>query len=112
MLAGKPNFKSLTVKAEQKCGSPGRDEMRKWTFTSLKVLIEQVRKRNLRYFEVLAEQECGEWNSTSLAVKAKRKCDIEALDLLKSWQSGNAKVELQSLAVKAGRKCRSGTSHL
>ena len=40
-------------------GSPGRDEMRKWTFTSLEVLVEQVQKRNLRPLEVLAEQKCG-----------------------------------------------------
>ena len=27
-------------------GSPGRDEMRKWTYPYLEVLVEQVRKKN------------------------------------------------------------------
>ena len=40
-------------------GSPGRDEMWKWIFTSLEVLVEQVRKWNLRSSEVNAEQKCG-----------------------------------------------------
>ena len=50
---GKRNFRSLVGKAEQKCGSgtshlgsPGRDEMRKWTFPYFEVLVEQVRKKN------------------------------------------------------------------
>ena len=75
----------LAVMAERKCGggsrSPGREGMWKWTFTSLDVLIEQVRKRNLRSFEVLAELKCGERNFTSLAVKAERKYGSEASDL-------------------------------
>ena len=33
VLAGMPNFRSLAVKTQQNCGSPVRDEMRKWTFT-------------------------------------------------------------------------------
>ena len=50
---GKRNFRSLAVKAEQKCGaefhifgSPGRDEMWKWTYPYLEVLVEHVRKKN------------------------------------------------------------------
>ena len=55
MLAGKPNFRSLTVKAEQKAelhifGSPGRDEMRKWTITSLEVLVEKNAEAELEIF--------------------------------------------------------------
>ena len=33
--------------------------MRKWTFTPFEVLVELVRKRNLRSLEVLAEQQFG-----------------------------------------------------
>ena len=40
-----------------------------------------MRKRNLRSFEVLAEQKCGERNFISLAVKAERKYGSKALDL-------------------------------
>ena len=50
---GKRNFGSLAVKADQKCGvelhifgTPGRDEMRKWTYPYLEVLLEHVRKKN------------------------------------------------------------------
>ena len=69
--------------------------MRKWTFTSLEVLVEQVQKRNLRSFEVLAEQKCEKRNFASLAVKAGWKCGNEASDLTKSWLSGSAEAEPQ-----------------
>ena len=62
-------------------GSPGRDEMRKWTFASLEVLVEKVRKRNLRSFEVLRERKFGKPNFTSLPVKAERKYGSKASDL-------------------------------
>ena len=74
-------------------GSPSRDEMRKWTVTSLEVLVEQVRKRNLRSFEVLTEQKFGKLNFTSLPVKAEQKCGSEASDLKKSWQRRSAEAE-------------------
>ena len=80
--------------------------MRKWTITSLEVLVEKVQKRNLRSFEVLTEQKFGKPNFTSLPIKTERKCGSEASDL------AEAEAEFISLAVKAGRKCRSGTSHL
>ena len=50
---GKWNFRSLAVKAEQKCGtklhifgSPDRDEIGKWTYPYSEVLVEQVRTKN------------------------------------------------------------------
>ena len=39
-------------------GSPGKDEMRKWTYPYLKVLAEQVWKMN-EIFRVLAEKKSG-----------------------------------------------------
>ena len=93
-------------------GSPGRDEMWKWTFTSLEVLVEQVRKRNLRSFEVLAEQKFEKRNFTYLAVKAERKCGSEPQTFRSPGRAEVRKLNFRSLAVKAGRKCASGTSHL
>ena len=50
---GKRNFKSLAVKAAQSAEaqlhnfeSPGRDELRKWTYPYLEVLAEQMWKTN------------------------------------------------------------------
>ena len=62
-----------------------------------------VRKRNLRFLEVLADKKFGKQSGS---VEAK----------LQTFRSpGRAEVRtlnVISLAVKAGRKCRSGTSHL
>ena len=55
--------------------------MQKLTFTSLEVLVEKLRKRNLKSFKVMAEQKFGKPNFTSLPIKAERKCGREASDL-------------------------------
>ena len=85
-------------------GSPGRSEMRKWTYPYLEVLVEQVRKKN----EIFRSP------SRSLAVKTKRNYGSEASDLKKSWQrrADVQKLNFISLAAKAGRKCGSRPSHL
>ena len=82
--------------------------MRKWIFTSLEVLVEQVRKRNSRSFEVLSEQKFGKPNQSRQSGR------VEAT--LHTFRS-NGRAEVRklnfiSLAVKAGRECRSGASHL
>ena len=55
-------------------GSQDWDEMRKWNFTSLEVLAEQVRKAELQIFASQGRAEAREQNITYLAVKAERKC--------------------------------------
>ena len=56
--------------------SPGRDEMRKWTYPYLEVLAEQVWKMN-EIFRARAERKYGKRNFRSLAVKAEQKCRDE-----------------------------------
>ena len=123
----------LSESAEAKLqifGSPGRDEMRKWNFTSLEVLAEQVRKAELQIFASKGRAEAREQNFTYLAVKAERKCGCGSgtLHFWQSMQNKSANVELQifasqgraemwkrnirSLAVKAEQKCRTGISDL
>ena len=122
-------------------GSPGRDEMRKWTCPYLESLAEQVRKMN-EIFEVLAERKYEKRNFRSLALKAEQKCGIGTSHLWKSRQRWNAEVdlsifgspgrtsaederdlrnpgwaevvkaELRSLAVKTKRNCGSKASDL
>ena len=67
--------------------------MQKWTFTSLEVLVEKVRKRNLRSFDILTEQTFDKPNFTSLPVKVERKCGSEASDHNKSLLSRSAEAE-------------------
>ena len=54
--------------------------MRKWTYSYLEVLAEQVRKIN-EIFEVLAERKYGKRNFRSVAVETERNCGSEASDL-------------------------------
>ena len=86
--------------------------MRKWTFISLEVLIEQVRKRNLRSFEVLAEER----NFKSLAVKAERSfsplevlaeryCECFSSDLDSQDRTEVQKRSFTSLDELAEQKC-------
>ena len=72
---------SRSVEAElHNFGSPGSDEMRKWTYPYLKVLAEQVQTMN-ESFEVLAERKYGKWNFISSAVKTERNSGSKASDL-------------------------------
>ena len=132
------NYRSFAVKAEGKCGggtsriwqssdlwqsrlsenaeaklqifgSRGRDEMRKRNFTSLEVLAEQVRKAELQIFASQGRAEVWKRNSTFSAVNVERRCGVE---LQNFGSKDRAEAELQSLAVKAERKCGSGTSGL
>ena len=122
-------------------GSPGRDEMRKRNFTSLKVLVEQVRKAELQIFASQGRAEVRKQNFTYLAVKAERKCGSGTSHFWQSMQNESADVELKiigsknraeaelhifgsqgraevrkrtirPLAVKAEQKCGSGISYL
>ena len=133
---------SRSVEAEfQIFGSPGKDEMRKWTYPYLEVLAEQVCKMN-EIFRVLAERKCRKRNFRSLAAKAEQKCGSGTSHLWKSRQRWNAEVDLpifgspgrtsarrtssfevlakrkygrrnfRSLEVRAAQKCGSGTLHL
>ena len=115
--------------------------MRKQNFTSLEVLAEQVRKAELQIFAGQDRAEVRKQNFTYLAVKAERKCGSGTSHFWQSMQNKSADVELQifgskdraeaelqifgsqgraevrkrnirSLAVKAERKCGSGTSGL
>ena len=61
-------------------GSPGRDEMQKWTYPYLEVLAEQVWKMN-EIFEVLAERKYGKRSFRSLVVKTERNCGSKASEL-------------------------------
>ena len=92
----KRNFTSSAVPTEMKCG---------WTFTSLEVLIEKVRKRNLRSFEVLAEQKCRERNFTPLEVLAERKCENWTSDLGSQSRTEVRKRNFTSLEELAEQKC-------
>ena len=115
MLAGKPNFRwqsrqSRGAEAELHIfGNPGRDEMRKWTFTSLEVLVEKVRKRNLRSWQ---NRRLESW--ISHLCQSRQSGSVEAkLQIFRSpGRAEERKLNFISLTVKAGRKCRSGTSHL
>ena len=66
-------------------GSPGRDEMRKWTYPYMEVLAEQVRKMN-EIFRSPGRAEDRKRNFRSLAVKAEQKCRSGTSHLLKSQQ--------------------------
>ena len=57
-------------------GSPGKDEMRKWTYPYLGVLTEQVWKMN-EIFRVLAERKYGKRNFTSYKELAEQKCGTD-----------------------------------
>ena len=119
-------------------GSPGKDEMRKWTYPYLEVLAEQVWKMN-EIFRVLAEEQKAELqvfgsqggaevrkrNFTSLKVQVVMKCGSGLTHTWKSWQNmcGRrtrsflterkcGKRNFISLAVKAEQQCGSGTSLL
>ena len=83
-------MQSRSAEAElQIFGSPGRDEMLKWTYPYLEVLAEQVRKMNeifrspgqaevwnaeLQIFGSQGRAEVRKWNFTSLEVLAEMKC--------------------------------------
>ena len=114
VLVEKPIFRSLAVKTERKCRSETTNlwkSMRKRNFTSLEVLVEQVRKaelqifasqgrveareQNFTYLAVKAEREVRKRNFTFLAVNAERKCGRGTSDLWQSRQSGNAEAEHQ-----------------
>ena len=94
-------------------GSPGSDEMRKWTYPYLEFLAEQVRKKN----EIFQSLGRGEVRKAELLIfdsknrTELRKWSFRSLKVL-AEQSWCAEAELISLAAKAGRKCRSGTSHV
>ena len=131
---------SRSVEAEfQIFGSPGKDEMRKWTYPYFEVLAEQVWKMN-EIFRVLPERKYGKQifgsqgsakvrkhNFTTLKVPAEMKCGSGLIHTWKSWQNKcerptrsfevlterkYGKRNFRSLAVKAEQKCESGTSHL
>ena len=91
------SMQSRSVEAEfQIFGSPGKDEMRKWTYPYLEVLAEQVWKMN-EIFRVLAERKYGKRKFRSLAVRAAQKCGSGTLHLWKSRQRWNAEVDLPIL---------------
>ena len=103
VLVEKPIFRSLAVKIERKCGSetanlwkPGRDEMRKWNFTSLEVLAEQVRKAEFHIF--------GSPGRTS--------AEAELHIFGSQYRAEVQKRNLIFLAVRAELKCGRGTSDL
>ena len=119
VLAGKPNFRSLTAKAEQKCGSGTshlwKSRQRRNAEMDLHIFGSPGRtnaKRNLKFSKT--------WQNRSLKIRISHLCQ--------SRQSGSVEAKLQtfrspgraevrkpnfiSLAVKAGRKCRSGASRL
>ena len=88
---------SRSVEAEfQIFGSPGKDEMRKWTDPYLEVLAEQVRKMN-EIFRFLVERRYRKRNFRSLAVKAAQKCWSATSHLWKSRQRWNAEGDLPIL---------------
>ena len=83
--------------------------MRKRNFTSLEVLVEQVRKAELQIFASQGRAEVREQNFTYLAVKAERKCGSGTSHFWQSRQSGNAEAEHQ---VWQSRKSRSVEAEL
>ena len=93
-------------------GSPGRDEIRKWTYPYLEVLAEQVRKMN----EIFRSPGRAEvWKAELQIFGSKdsaelRKRSFRPLKVLVERKCG--KLNFLSLAVKAEQKCGSGTSHL
>ena len=88
---------SRSAEAElQTVGSPGRDEMWKWTYPYLEVLTEQVRKMN-EVFRSPGRADVQKLNFISLAVKAEQKCGRRTSHLLKSQQRWNAEVDLPIL---------------
>ena len=91
--------------------------MRKWNFTSLEVLAEQVRKAELQIFASQGRAEVPKQNFTYLAVNAGRKGGSGTSHFWQSVQNESADVETSDLwqlflAVKAEQKCGSGTSGL
>ena len=72
-----------------------------------------MRKRNLRSFEVLAEHSSLESRISHLC-QSKQSGSVEAKrqNFRSPGRVEVRKLNFISLAVKAGRKCRSGTSHL
>ena len=80
----------------QICGSPCKDEMRKWTYPCLEVLTEQVWKMN-EIFRVLTERKYRKRNFRSLAVKAAKKCGSATSHLWRFRQRWNAEVDLPIL---------------
>ena len=156
----KQSFGPFKVLAERKCGSwtsyrwqlrqsrsveaelhilwsPGRDEMRKWTYPYLEVLAEHVRKMNeifrspgwavvrkaeLQIFGSQGRAKVLKRNFTSLKVPSDIKCGNEHTRIWKSWQNKcgrwtksfevlgewkNGKRNFRFLAVKTERNCAS-----
>ena len=105
---------SISGEELQTCGGQCRAEVRmrqrlngEVDFTSLEVLVEQMRKRNL--------SSPGRTESRiSRLCQSRQSGNVEAK--LQSFRSPSRvevrKLNFISLAVKAGRKCRSGDSHL
>ena len=129
---------SRSAEAElQIFGSPGIDEMRKWTYPYLDVLAEQVRKTNeifrspgraevrkakLQIFGSQGRAEVRKRNFTSLEVPSEMKCWSGFTHIWKCWQNKcgrwtrsfevlaerkSGKRNFRSLAVKTERKCGS-----
>ena len=93
-------------------GSPGRDEMRKRNLTSLEVLAEQVRKVELQIF---ASQDSGSAGTELHIFGSQGKAEVRKWNFTHFGSQCGTKVrtrKFRSLAVKAERKCRSGTSGL
>ena len=100
----KQNFSYLAVMTGRKCGS--RDEMRKCTFTSLEVLVEQVQKRNLRFFEVFSRQN-GSAEAKLQTFRSPGRAEVRKLNFGKAEVRNGPHVT--SWVVNRGRKCGSGT---
>ena len=119
---------SVSGKELQTCDSQGRAGVRKRNFTSLEVPAEMKCGSGPSHLWKSWSNKCGSgtwdlsksWQNRSLESRISYRCQ--------SRQSGSVEAKLQiyrspgraevrqlnfiSLAVKAGRKCRSGTSHL
>ena len=94
-------------------GSSGRDEIRKWTYPYLEVLVEQVRKKN-KIFRSPGRAEVRIAEFLIFGSKDLAELRKQSFRPLKSWQSRAdvQKLNFISLTAKAGWKCGSGTLHL